>query len=62
MGNAANGYAIILLGANGQRYNPRLIMVQITSNDFDDNLSDRCFGLDTTGQLIELSPLVGLEG
>lgn len=54
MGNNGNGRWVKFLRAEGKRYNPGLVVLQIHSNDFQDNIRERLFERSTTGKLIEL--------
>ena len=55
MGDNGNGRWIKFLRSEGKTYNPSLIILQIHANDFQDNIRERLFELDSTNQLLELS-------
>jgi hypothetical protein len=53
IGNAGNGHWVKLLRREARRFQPRLVVLQFTSNDAADNLREQMYGLDTNGQLVE---------
>jgi len=54
MGANGNGRWIKFLRAEGRVYDPRVVILQLMSNDFQDNLNERLFDVSADGQLIEL--------
>ncbi len=54
MGNNGNGLWIKFLTREGARYNPSLIVLQILSNDFDNNINEQKYKFDKKEKLIEL--------
>lgn len=54
MGDNGNGRWVKFLRAEGKRYNPGLVVLQIHANDFQDNIRERLFERSPTGELIEL--------
>ena len=53
IGDNGNGRWIKFLNKEGQTYNPRMVVIQICSNDLSDNLRERLFHIDHENQLIE---------
>ena len=53
IGDNGNGRWIKFLNKEGQRYNPRMVVIQMCSNDLSDNLRERLFHIDHENQLIE---------
>ncbi len=61
MGANGNGRWIKFLRAEGRDYEPRVVVLELMSNDFQDNWSERLFGLSTDRQLVELPvPPIGM--
>ncbi|HXG01179.1 MAG TPA: GDSL-type esterase/lipase family protein [Bacteroidota bacterium] len=56
IGNTGNGRWIKFLRREGHQYNPRLVMLQLSGNDFEDNLTDGLFTLSDDGSLVEHDP------
>lgn len=56
IGNTGNGRWIKFLRREGHQYNPRLVMLQLAGNDFEDNLTDGLFTLSDDGSLVEHDP------
>ena len=54
MGNNGNGRWIKLLRAEAAQYNPRLVVLQVSANDFADNVREAYFSLSDSGTLNEL--------
>ena len=54
MGDNGNGRWVKFLRAEGKRYNPGIVVLQIHDNDFQDNIRERLFERSPTGKLIEL--------
>ncbi len=55
MGDNGNGRWVKFLRAEGKRYNPDLIVIQISDNDFRDNVREQLFMLTSEGELRERS-------
>jgi hypothetical protein len=53
IGNNGNGRWVKFLRAEGKRYNPDLIVLQIHDNDFRDNVREQLFVLTPEGELRE---------
>ncbi len=53
MGDNGNGRWIKFLRDEAKRYGPRLVVLQMCSNDFGDNLREGFFALSASGDLIE---------
>ncbi len=53
MGANGNGRWVKILSHQAQRYDPRLVVLQVTSNDFGDNARERLFEMSPTNELIE---------
>jgi hypothetical protein len=53
IGNSGNGWWLKFLKAEVMRYKPRLIVLQFTDNDFQDNMEEGLFGLTQNGELSE---------
>lgn len=54
IGNTGNAHWVKFLTHEGKRFNPRLIVLQFTGNDFYDNVRERFFTLRSSDDLIEL--------
>ena len=54
IGYNGNGRWVKFLRNEGTRYNPRLVVLQLTKNDFKDNVRERLFTLTHSGELLEL--------
>jgi hypothetical protein len=54
IGDSGNGRWVKFLRHEAARYEPRLVVLQVHPNDFDDNLRERLFELTPTGDLREL--------
>jgi lysophospholipase L1-like esterase len=54
IGNNGNGRWVNFLRAEGRKYNPCLIVLQIFNNDYQDNLDEHFFNLRSPGELEEL--------
>jgi hypothetical protein len=54
IGNSGNGFWLKLLRGEAARMEPRLVVMQVTENDFTDNVEDGLFSLDADGALREL--------
>jgi lysophospholipase L1-like esterase len=54
IGNSGNGFWVKLLRGEAARMKPRLVVMQVTENDFSDNVKERLFALDAHGTLREL--------
>jgi hypothetical protein len=54
IGNSGNGFWLKLLRGEAAKMQPRLVVMQVTDNDFADNLDDGLFALDSDGSLREL--------
>ena len=52
-GNTGNGYWLRFLRAEGEKYDPRLVVLEFCVNDFSDNIAEGMFQLDETGALKE---------
>ena len=53
-GDTGNGRSLRFLRTEASRYTPHLIVLQLTQNDFEDNMLDEMFAIDSAGTLIEL--------
>ena len=53
MGDLGNGLWLKFLRHEGKRFNPRLVVLQISDNDFTDNLHEKMFSLNEKDSLIE---------
>ncbi len=51
IGATGNGHWLKFLRSEAARFKPRAVVLQLCSNDFGDNLRERLFGLDETGEL-----------
>jgi len=54
MGNNGNGRWIKLLRAEADRFKPRLVVLQLMANDYEDNVREAYFRISDGGELIEL--------
>jgi len=54
MGSNGNGRWVKFLREEAKRYEPQLVVFQVCSNDFDDNVGEGLFRLSPSGDLIEL--------
>jgi lysophospholipase L1-like esterase len=54
MDHNGNGRWVKFLRNEGKRYDPRLVVLQLTNNDFKDNVEERLFTLTHSGALVEL--------
>jgi lysophospholipase L1-like esterase len=54
IGNSGNGFWLKLLRGEAVKMQPRLVVMQITENDFADNLKDGLFAIEADGTLREL--------
>jgi hypothetical protein len=54
VGNSGNGYWVKLLRSEAEKFAPRLVIMQLFENDFDDNVNERLFERDGHGGMIEL--------
>jgi hypothetical protein len=54
MGDNGNGRWIKFFEHDAARFHPRLVVFQVMSNDFDDNIAEHLFEFDTLGGLNEL--------
>jgi len=54
MGDNGNGRWVKFFEHDAARFHPRLVVFQVMANDFDDNLREGLFKLDTNGALREL--------
>ncbi|MEM7200485.1 MAG: SGNH/GDSL hydrolase family protein [Planctomycetota bacterium] len=54
IGNAGNGHWLKFLAREAPRYQPRLVVLQVSSNDVGDNLRERLFALGDAARLVEL--------
>ena len=54
MGHSGNGRWVKFLRSEGKKYDPRLVVLQIHANDFEDNVRERLFEQSPAGGLIEL--------
>jgi GDSL-like Lipase/Acylhydrolase family len=54
IGNAGNGHWVKLLRREGRRFDPRLVVLQFTFNDFADNAREQMYRVDGNRQLVEL--------
>jgi lysophospholipase L1-like esterase len=52
-GNTGNGYWLRFLRAEGENYDPRLVVLGFCVNDFSDNIAEGIFTIDETGALKE---------
>jgi lysophospholipase L1-like esterase len=52
-GNIGNGYWLRLLRSEGEKYDPRLVVLGFCVNDFSDNIAEGIFRIDETGALKE---------
>lgn len=55
VGGTGNGHWVKFLGREAPDLAPRVVVLQLCSNDFEDNLSERLFTLDPDGGLEELT-------
>jgi len=53
--NNGNGRWVKFLRNEGKRFNPRMIVLQLCGNDFEDNVNERLFNLTSSGDLVELT-------
>ena len=53
LGDSGNGRWLKFLRIKGPKYNPRMLVLQIAKNDFDDNVREHLFGFADTGELKE---------
>ena len=53
MGDNGNGRWVKFLRHEGRRLNPRLVVLQLSDNDFDDNVIEGLFTLTRSGELLE---------
>jgi lysophospholipase L1-like esterase len=56
VGHVGNGRWLKFLRLEGKRYDPQVIVLQLSGNDFADNISDRLFTLSDVGTLMEHDP------
>ncbi len=56
IGNAGNGHWILFLRREAARFHPWSVVLQLSANDFEDNLTDGLFRLGPAGDLRELTP------
>jgi lysophospholipase L1-like esterase len=65
MGNSGNGRWVKFLRHEAERFKPRLVVLQVSSNDFTDNVSEDLFRLSDSGALeerpVKLSRMKTLE-
>ena len=54
MGNTGNGRWLKLLKAEAAQFNPRLVVLQVTDNDFEDNVREAYYSISDSGALTEL--------
>ena len=54
MGNNGNGRWVKFFEHDAAKFRPRIVVFQVMANDFDDDLAERLFRLDTDGGLREL--------
>lgn len=54
MGDSGNGRWIKLLKGDADRFKPRLVVLQVSGNDFDDNVREGMFSVSDSGTLSEL--------
>lgn len=54
MGNSGNGRWIKLLRTEADQFKPRLVVLQLMANDYEDNLREGYFRISDGGELIEL--------
>ena len=52
-GDNGNGYWVKFLRIEGERLNPRLVILQVSKNDFGDNLKEGLFTITPSGDLVE---------
>jgi hypothetical protein len=55
IGDNGNGRWVKLLRNEGNRLDPRLVVLQVSDNDFTDNLKDGLFTIGPSGDLVERS-------
>ncbi len=55
IGGSGNGVWIKQIRKTAPALSPRVVIMQVLDNDFDDNLHERLFELDDSGWLVELS-------
>jgi hypothetical protein len=55
IGNSGNGYWIKFLRNRAPALGPRLVVMQVFANDFEDNLRERLFEVALDGSLLELA-------
>ena len=56
IGNVGNGHWILFLRREAARFDPSFVVLQVSANDFEDNLADGLFALGPSGELRELAP------
>ena len=56
VGNTGNGRTLRWLQQDAERYHPALVVIQLTGNDFEDNLEEGMLSLGEDRQLQQLSP------
>jgi len=54
MGNNGNGRWVKFFEHDAAKFRPRIVVFQVMANDFDDNLAEHLFQLDSNGSLREL--------
>jgi len=54
MGNNGNGRWVKFFEHDAAKFRPRIVVFQVMANDFDDNLAEHLFQLDSNGRLREL--------
>ncbi|MFC1730865.1 SGNH/GDSL hydrolase family protein [candidate division KSB1 bacterium] len=54
IGNTGTAHWIKFLTLEGEKYNPRYIILQFSGNDFLDNVAENLFKLSPSGKLVEL--------
>src|SRR3990172_637034 len=52
--NTGNSHWVKFLKNEGKRFNPRLVVLQFTGNDFNDNVREQLFTLSSSDSLVEL--------
>jgi hypothetical protein len=56
LGDNGNGRWVKFLRREGDRYRPRLVVLQVMANDFSDNVQEGLFKIAESGELVELTP------
>ncbi len=54
MGNTGNGHWVKFLKREAAQFQPRFVVLQLCRNDFGDNIREKLFKIDSSGQLEEL--------